>query len=79
MIGPDNTTPQPYGIDTSVLVRLVTAEPELDFQHCVESLRALIDQNAEWLLGYGSMPWVQSGEPVITGGRDQLWFALVVL
>ena len=38
---------QPYGIDTSVLVRLVTAEPELDFQHCVESLRALIDQDAE--------------------------------
>ena len=34
---------QSCGIDTSVLVRLVTAEPELDFQHCVESLRALID------------------------------------
>ena len=47
MIGPDNTTTQPYGIDTSVLVRLVRAEPELDFQHCVESLRALIDQDAE--------------------------------
>ena len=29
---------QPCGIDTSVLVRLVTAEPELDFQHCVEEL-----------------------------------------
>ena len=37
---------QPYGIDTSVLVRLVTAEP--DFQRCVSELRALIEeQDAE--------------------------------
>ena len=38
---------QPYGIDTSVLVRLVTAEPEQDFQHCVSELRALIEQDDE--------------------------------
>ena len=38
---------QPYGIDTSVLVRLVTAEPERDFQHCVDALRAMIEQDAE--------------------------------
>lgn len=35
---------QPYGIDTSVLVRLVTAEPERDFQHCVDELRVLIEE-----------------------------------
>ncbi|MDE2716831.1 MAG: hypothetical protein OXI33_07430 [Chloroflexota bacterium] len=38
---------QPYGIDTSVLVRLVTAEPESDFQHCVDELRAMIEQDTE--------------------------------
>ena len=38
---------QPYGIDTSVLVRLVTAEPEPHFQHCVSELRTLIEQDAE--------------------------------
>ena len=38
---------QPYGIDTSVLVRLVTAEPEHDFQHCINELRSLIEQDAE--------------------------------
>ena len=38
---------QPYGIDTSVLVRLVTAEPERDFQHCIDELRVLIEQDAE--------------------------------
>ena len=34
---------QPFGIDTSVLVRLTTREPEKDFEHCVEELRALIE------------------------------------
>ncbi len=34
---------QRYGIDTSVLVRLVTREPEADFQDCVNKLRALVD------------------------------------
>ncbi|MXZ24407.1 MAG: type II toxin-antitoxin system VapC family toxin [Caldilineaceae bacterium SB0666_bin_21] len=39
---------QPYGIDTSILVRLITAEPEPDFQHCVNELRILIEeQDAE--------------------------------
>ncbi len=38
---------QPYGIDMSVLVRLVTAEPERDFQHCVDELRALTERDAE--------------------------------
>lgn len=39
---------QPYGIDTSVLVRLATGEPAGDFQQCVESLRALVqDQGSE--------------------------------
>ena len=35
---------QSYGIDTSVLVRLATAEPEPDFHHCVNQLRALIEE-----------------------------------
>ena len=34
---------QRYGIDTSVLVRLVTREPEADFQDCVNKLRVLVD------------------------------------
>ena len=39
---------QPYGIDTSVLVRLVTSTPEPDFQRCVNELRILIEeQDAE--------------------------------
>ena len=33
-----------YGIDTSVLVRLLTGDPEKDFQYCVNRLRALIDE-----------------------------------
>ena len=38
----------PYGIDTSVLVRLAVGEPEQDFQHCVEELRVLVeDQSRE--------------------------------
>lgn len=38
----------PYGIDTSVLVRLAVGEPEQDFQHCVEALRTLVeDQGRE--------------------------------
>ena len=34
---------QPFGIDTSVLVRLTTREPKRDFEHCVEALRALVE------------------------------------
>ena len=32
-----------FGIDTSVLVRLVTGDPQPDFERCVERLRALIE------------------------------------
>ena len=33
-----------YGIDTSVLVRLITRDPEKDFEYCVRKLRALVDE-----------------------------------
>ena len=36
-----------YGIDTSVLVRLTTREPEPEFLRCVEELRALVEGGAE--------------------------------
>ncbi len=32
-----------YGIDTSVLVRLATRDPESEFERCVDELRALIE------------------------------------
>ncbi len=36
------------GIDTSVLVRLTSKDPERDFQRCVEALRSLVeDQGSE--------------------------------
>ncbi len=39
---------QRFGIDTSVLVRLITRDPENDFMHCVSELRSLIeDQGGE--------------------------------
>ena len=39
-----------YGIDTSVLVRLVTREPQSDFEHCMSQLGALVeDQGCELL------------------------------
>ena len=34
-----------YGIDTSVLVRLITGEPADAFAHCVEQLRAMIEED----------------------------------
>ena len=34
-----------FGIDTSILVRLVTGDPEQDFVRCVGGLRALIDRD----------------------------------
>ena len=38
----------PYGIDTSVLVRLVIKEPQADFEHCVNRLGVLVeDQGCE--------------------------------
>ena len=36
-----------YGIDTSVLVRLITGEPADAFAHCVERLHALVVGGAE--------------------------------
>ena len=39
---------QRFGIDTSILVRLVTGEPENHFERCVGELRSLIeDQGSE--------------------------------
>ena len=38
---------QRYGIDTSVLVRLITGEPPDAFAHCVERLHALVVSGAE--------------------------------
>ena len=32
------------GIDTSILVRLLVAEPEKDFRHCVAELRNLVER-----------------------------------
>lgn len=34
---------QRFGIDTSILVRLLTRDPEQDFEYCVNKLCALID------------------------------------
>ena len=36
-----------YGIDTSILVRLITGEPLDAFTHCVERLNALVVSGAE--------------------------------
>jgi predicted nucleic acid-binding protein len=35
---------QLYGIDTSILVRLLTGDPEDHFSHCVRSLTALVEE-----------------------------------
>jgi len=34
-----------YGIDTSILVRLATGDPEEGFEHCVRELTALIERD----------------------------------
>ena len=34
-----------FGIDTSVLVRLVAGEPQVEFERCVEMLRSLIEDD----------------------------------
>ena len=34
-----------FGIDTSVLVRLLTGEPQEDFERCVSRLRAVIEDD----------------------------------
>ena len=35
------------GIDTSVLVRLVTEDSEAEFEYCVEKLRTLVDKRGD--------------------------------
>ena len=39
-----------YGIDTSVLVRLVSGDSPTDFARCVETLRALIEEDGAEIL-----------------------------
>ena len=39
-----------YGIDTSVLVRLVTSDPQADFTRCVETLRVLTEEDGAEIL-----------------------------
>ena len=36
-----------FGIDTSVLVRLLTRHPEAEFEHCVSRLHELVDEGDE--------------------------------
>ena len=36
-----------FGIDTSVLVRLLTKHPEADFEYCVSKLHHLLDEGDE--------------------------------
>ena len=37
---------RPLGIDTSILVRLLTGEPAADFEYCVSKLRGLVQETA---------------------------------
>ena len=39
----DVAQPQIYGIDTSVLVRLVAREPQRDYERCIQRLRELVE------------------------------------
>ena len=39
-----------FGIDTSVLVRLATGDPEEDFQRCVEELRVRVEDHGSEIL-----------------------------
>ena len=36
-----------YGIDTSVLVRLLTRQPPQDFAYCISRLRELVEDGSE--------------------------------
>ena len=36
-----------YGIDTSVLLRLITAQPPASYTYCIEQLSRLLDDGAE--------------------------------
>ena len=37
--------PARYGIDTSILVRLATGDPEADFERCVRALTLLVERD----------------------------------
>jgi predicted nucleic acid-binding protein len=34
-----------FGIDTSILVRLATGDPEADFEYCMQTLTVLVEQH----------------------------------
>ena len=36
-----------FGIDTSILVRLLTGHPKSDFEYCMRQLRGLLEQGCE--------------------------------
>ena len=36
-----------FGIDTSVLVRLLTEDPVVEFEYCLEKLRTLVDDRGD--------------------------------
>lgn len=44
-----------YGIDTSILVRLVTGDPEAEFRHCVGRLTALVESEGAEILASGQV------------------------
>ena len=52
-----------FGIDTSVLVRLVAGEPPAEFERCVETLRSLIEERA------GLLDVLRSGMVAPLNGR----------
>ena len=41
---------QRFGIDTSILVRLLTGDPEAEFDRCVRRLRALVEDDDSEIL-----------------------------
>jgi predicted nucleic acid-binding protein len=50
MLSETNVMTHRYGIDTSILVRLATGDPEKDFVLCVRKLTALLDQHSVEIL-----------------------------
>ena len=36
-----------FGIDTSILVRLLTGDPSADFEYCVSAMSALVEEGGE--------------------------------
>jgi predicted nucleic acid-binding protein len=61
-----------FGIDTSVLVRLVTGEPQAEFERCVEMLRSLIeDDGAEIVVSNQVVGELMSPFSTTTGSRSR--------